>query len=169
MMFSSISCRPETFLAASPFSSMYFSSSSKPTLAAFDLRADAAVPRGVALLDEVASARRRRGSSAAIFRPRAKASMPPMWAWNRSTGSKLSRRTLASKLTPPGARPPWPQDHQHALRRQVEVGRELVGVPAEQQVAAVGVDRAEHALARRVAPVRASSCGRPAWRGWSRC
>ena len=29
------------------------------------------------------------------------------------------------------------------MRGQVDVGRELVGVPAEQQVAAVGVDRAE--------------------------
>ena len=84
--------------------------------------------------------------AAAIFRPRANASMPPMWAWNRSIGSKLSRRTLASKFTPPGAKPPCFRMHQHALRRQVDVGRELVGVPAEQQVAAVGVDRAEHAL-----------------------
>ena len=50
---------------------------------------------------------RRRASRAAIFRPRAKASMPPMWAWNRSIGSKLSRRTLASKLTPPVVKPPY--------------------------------------------------------------
>ena len=33
--------------------------------------------------------------------------------------------------------------HEHALRGEIEVGRELVGVPAEQQVARVGVDRAE--------------------------
>ena len=30
----------------------------------------------------------------------------PMCAWNRSLGSKLSRRTLASKLNPPAPRPP---------------------------------------------------------------
>src|SRR6516164_6061097 len=30
---------------------------------------------------------------AAIFRPQANVSMPPMWAWKRSIGSKLSRRT----------------------------------------------------------------------------
>ena len=43
-----------------------------------------------------------------------------------------------------------PQDDQHALRRQIQVGRELIGVPAEQQVAAVGVHRAEQALRRRI-------------------
>ena len=32
--------------------------------------------------------------------------MPPMWAWNRSIGSKLSRRTLASKFKPPLVNPP---------------------------------------------------------------
>src|SRR5262249_25460501 len=41
---------------------------------------------------------------------------------------------------------PLPQDDQHALRRQVQVGRELIRIPAEQEVAAVGVDRAEQAL-----------------------
>ena len=46
-------------------------------------------------------------SAAALFSRRAKASIPPMWAWNRSTGSKLSRRTLASKLIPPGDSPPY--------------------------------------------------------------
>src|SRR5262249_48938534 len=42
------------------------------------------------------------------------------------------------------------EDHQHALRGQVQIGRKLVGVPAQEQVAAVGVDRAEHAVQRRV-------------------
>ena len=37
---------------------------------------------------------------------------------------------------------------EHALRGEVDVGRELVGVPAEQQVARVGVDGAEHAVLR---------------------
>ena len=35
------------------------------------------------------------------------------------------------------------EDHEHDLRREVDVGRELVGVPAEEQVARVGVDRAQ--------------------------
>ena len=61
------------------------------------------------------------------------------------------------------------QQHEHALRRQIDVGRELVGVPAEQQVAGVGVDRAQDARRRRRLPARAASCGRRAWRGWSRC
>lgn len=38
--------------------------------------------------------------------PRAKASMAPMWAMNRSSGSVDSLRTLASKFRPPGCKPP---------------------------------------------------------------
>ena len=37
------------------------------------------------------------------------------------------------------------EDGQHDLGRQINVGRELVGVPAQQHVAGVGVDRAERA------------------------
>ena len=37
------------------------------------------------------------------------------------------------------------EDHQHALRRQVDVGRELIGVPAEEFVAGIGIDRTEPA------------------------
>ena len=40
-------------------------------------------------------------------------------------------------------KPPIFEDDEHALRGEIDVGRELVGVPAEQQVARVGVDRAE--------------------------
>lgn len=40
------------------------------------------------------------------------------------------------------------QDDHHALRGQVDVGWELVGVPAQQQVAGVGVDAAQVALHR---------------------
>lgn len=42
----------------------------------------------------------------ALRSPLAKASMAPMWAMNRSSGSVDSLRTLASKLRPPGCRPP---------------------------------------------------------------
>src|SRR5205823_4424590 len=42
------------------------------------------------------------------------------------------------------------QDHEHALRRQVQVSRKLIRVPAQKQIAAVGVDGAEQALHRRV-------------------
>jgi hypothetical protein len=72
--------------------------------------------------------------------------MPPTCAWNRSIGSKLSRRTFASKFTPPGASPPYFRKHQHDLRGQIIVGGKLVGVPAQEQVARVGVDGAEQAL-----------------------
>ena len=169
MMFSSISCRPETFVRRVALLEHVRFQVLELRLARLDLGADAACPRRVALLDEIRRARRPCGSSAAILRPWANASMPPMWAWNRSTGSKLSRRTLASKLTPPGAEAALAEDDQHALRGQVNVRRELVGVPAEQQVAAVGVDASRACRASRRRPVRASSCGRPAWRGWSRC
>ena len=137
-------------------------------LAGFDLGADAGVPAGVAVLEqffELAVG----AIAAAIFRPRAKASMPPMWAWNRSTGSKLSRRTLASKLTPPVVKPPYLSSDEHALRGQVDVGRELVGVPAEQHVAACWRRSSRARRGCRRLPARAASCGRRAWRGWFRC
>ena len=41
------------------------------------------------------------------------------------------------------------EDAQHDVRREVEVGRELVGVPAEERVAAVGVDGTEGVGAHR--------------------
>ena len=72
-----------------------------------------------------------------------------MWAWNRSLRSMLWRRSLASKLNPPGAMPPAAQD---LVQRQHEVldrVRELVGVPAVLGVAAVGVDAAQHPVGGR--------------------
>ena len=63
MIFSSISCRPETFAAASPFSRMYFSRSREAGLARFDLLANPAVPRRIAFLDEIRSAPCPPGSS----------------------------------------------------------------------------------------------------------
>lgn len=42
----------------------------------------------------------------ALRSPRANASMAPMWAMNRSSGSVDSLRTLASKFRPPGCTPP---------------------------------------------------------------
>ena len=45
-------------------------------------------------------------SAWATSSPRANASIPPMWAVNRSSGSVDSRRILAPKFSPPGAGPP---------------------------------------------------------------
>ena len=42
----------------------------------------------------------------AFLRPRAKASMAAIWAMNKSSRSVDSLRTLASKFSPPGCRPP---------------------------------------------------------------
>ena len=86
--------------------------------------------------------------------------MPPMWAWNRSSASMLWRRSLASKLNAAGAEAAGAQDRRSiASVSSSTVVRELVGVPAEQRVAAVGVDRAEHA---RCAAATAISC----WKVW---
>ena len=76
-------------------------------LARLDLRADARVPDAYRSLRTPPDGRPC-GSPRRFSSPRANASMPPMWAWNRSTGSKLSRRTLASKFTPPVVNPPIP-------------------------------------------------------------
>src|SRR5207253_7917196 len=40
------------------------------------------------------------------------------------------------------------QQCQHDVRREINVGGELVGVPAQEQVARVGVDRAERVCCR---------------------
>ena len=40
--------------------------------------------------------------------------------------------------------------HQHDLSRQVDVGWELVGIPAQEQVARIGVDASENSLDRRI-------------------
>ena len=53
---------------------------------------------------------------------------------------------LGVKVDAAGAEAAVLEDRQHALRGEVVVGRELVGVPAEEQVARVGVDRAEATL-----------------------
>ena len=79
-MFSSISCRPLSLGATSPLPSMYFSSEAKSCLPASISRADARVPRAVAVLDASAPTRRRPGSRRRSSSPLAKASMPPMWA-----------------------------------------------------------------------------------------
>ena len=75
-------------------------------LPGLDFGADARIPRRVTLFEqagELALGADGRGDLEAL----AKASMPPMWAWNKSTGSKLSRRTLASKFNPPVVKPPY--------------------------------------------------------------
>jgi hypothetical protein len=77
----------------------------KADFAFLDLGTDAGVEGGVALLDEGVDTTVL-DDAWATLRPRAKASMPPMWAWKRSTGSKDSRRHLASKLRPPVVKPP---------------------------------------------------------------
>lgn len=43
--------------------------------------------------------------AAAVRRPRAISSMPETWATTRSSTETLSRRSLASKLNPPGMPP----------------------------------------------------------------
>ncbi len=48
-----------------------------------------------------------------------------------------------------GGEPAALENAQHRRRRVVQVGGELIGIPAQQQVAAVGVDRAEHVVGHR--------------------
>ena len=67
-----------------------------------------------------------------------------MWAWNRSVRSELWRRSLASKLNPPGASPPAAEDLVQRQREVLDRVRELVGVPAVLGIAPVGVDAAQH-------------------------
>ena len=54
---------------------------------------------------------------------------------------------LGVEVDAAGREPAHVEDAEHALRGQVDVGGELVGVPAQQVVAGVGVDRAQGARA----------------------
>ena len=72
-----------------------------------------------------------------------------MWAWNRSLRSVLWRRSLASKLKPPGAMPPARRISYSGSDEVLDRVRELVGVPAVLRVAAVGVDAAQHPVGGR--------------------
>ncbi len=144
MMFSSISCRPETFLLASPLLQHVGLQFLEVHLACLDLFADALVPRGVALLDEVlqhAVLANLGGDLQALGEGVHAADVgveqvDRLEALAADLGVEVDAARSQAALC---------QDHQHAAGRQVEVGRELIGVPAQQQVAAVGVDRAEHA------------------------
>ena len=165
--FSSISWRPLGSWRRRPWGRYRTSRSSKLGLAGFDATAELAIPAPVAFLDE-------RGEPAVgddgvgDLEAAGKASIPPIWAWNRSIGSKLSRRTLASKLMPPVVKPPMPQDAEHALGGQVNAGGKLVGIPAEQVIAAYWRRSIRERRRRWRPPSRASSHGRRAWHGWSR-
>ena len=59
------------------------------------------------------------------------------------------RRSFASKLNPPLPEAAGAQDGDHGERELLHVRVELVGVPAEQRVAGVRVDRAQHPLGGR--------------------
>jgi hypothetical protein len=86
-----------------------------------------------------------------------------MWAWKRSSGSCDSRR-LGVEVEPAGGEAAHAQHDQHDLRGEVEVGGELVGVPADELVATVGIDRAERpALAATVSSCSMVWPARSAW------
>ena len=55
---------------------------------------------------------------------------------------------LGVEVEPARAQPALAEHHQHALGREQRVGGELVGVPAQEQVAHVGVDAAQPAVRR---------------------
>ena len=88
---------------------------------------------------------RPRSSCAAATSAAAQTSMPPIWPSNKSPGSIDCRRTLASKLRPPGDKPPRLQDEIESRDKFGRVVGKLVGVPARLIVIAVGVERTQHA------------------------
>jgi hypothetical protein len=116
----------------------------KIALAGFDLLAEAAVPRTVAMPDKLRQApvladggrdseSAREGVHAADVRvkqiDRLETFAPHFGVEIHAAGGQAARV----------------ENGEHALRRQVDVRRELVGVPAQQHVACVGVDGAERA------------------------
>ena len=113
----------------------------------FDLCSDAAVPTAVAVVNDFGQAAffddlRRDLCSAS---ERVHAADVGVEEVDRFEAFSTDFRV---EVDPAGCQAALFQDDQHALRGEVDVGRELVGVPAEQQVAGVGVDAAQVALHR---------------------
>src|SRR5262249_3861740 len=112
--------------------------------AGLDFLTDAGVPGRVALLDEVlqyAVGADLRGDLNAVGECSHAANM----GVEEIDGLEALAAHFRVEVDAAGREAALAEDHQHALRGQVQIGRKLVGVPAQQQVAAIGVDGAEHA------------------------
>ena len=114
-------------------------------LARFDLGTDAGVPGTVARLHDVrehAVFAHCSGDAEALREAvhRADVGMEQVHRFE-ALAADLGVEVQAAR-----AEPALSQKDEHDLGREVQVRRELVGVPAEEQVAAVGVDAAEHAV-----------------------
>ncbi len=72
-----------------------------------------------------------------------------MWAWNRSSRSDRGTPQLCVEVEPAAAEAAGPQDRNHREREFAHVGVELVGVPAEELVTGVRVDRTEQTVGDR--------------------
>jgi hypothetical protein len=72
--------------------------------------------------------------------------MPPMWAWNRSTRFKAFSSDLGVEVDAAGAEAFLFQDDEHAGGGHVDVGGELVGVPAEEEITPIGINATEEAV-----------------------
>jgi hypothetical protein len=76
---------------------------------------------------------------AAIFSPCANASMPAYVREEHVDRLEAPAADLGVEVHPARRQAALPQDHQHGLCCLVQVGRELAGVPAQQQIAAVAL------------------------------
>jgi len=76
--------------------------------------------------------------------------MPPMWAVEQVDWLETLATHFGVEVQAAGRETAVLEQHEHDLRGQVNVGRELIGIPAQQQVAEVGIDGAKEALHRGI-------------------
>ena len=146
--FSRNSWRPLWLVFTSPSLSAYWASSLKPTLPFSTCCADARVPRAVAVLDELGQAPvlADRGGNLETAR---EGVHPADVGVEQIDRLERFPAAFGVEVRPAGGEPAVFQEGQHDLRGQVDVGRELVGVPADEQIARVGVNRTERARGSR--------------------
>ena len=168
-VFSSISCRPERGRGSIRLRQDVLLELGERALAAEDGAAELAVPAGVALGDEARRGRRARSAAAARSRPRAKVSMPPMWAWKQIVGLDALAAQLGVEVEAAGGRTRRPAGScrapASARRRCWETGR----CPSRSADRRGWRRRCRRDRWRSRRRARAGSCGRRAWRGWPRC
>lgn len=105
---------------------------------------DAAIPRGVAFLDEVAedAVRLHLGRD---FQSASEGVHPTDVGMEEIDRLEALAANFGVKVQSAGPQSALIENDEHHLCRQIQVGRELVGIPAEHQVTRIGIDRPQHA------------------------
>ena len=140
--FSSISCRPLCVLGGVALGEDVRFQVTEAALSRLDAAAELAVPALVAGLDKVGQAAVG-DDRVGDFQSSRKSVHAADMGIKQVDRLEALPSHLGIKVDSSGGKSAHAQDAEHALSGQVEVGGELVGVPAHQVVSGIGVDRAQ--------------------------